>query len=107
MKLNQAFLNLLQNAVEAIDDDGEIQVSVERSESQVDVAVSDNGRGMTPEQISSAFDFNFTKKAGRVRLRLGLATTKRAVEDAGGSLTLESRPGRGTDARVVLPLASS
>jgi PAS domain S-box-containing protein len=105
-RLNQAFLNLLQNAVEAIEEQGEIQVAVERSESQARVTVADNGRGMTPEQISSAFDFDFTKKAGRVRLRLGLATTKRAVEDAGGNLTLESRPGEGTEVRIVLPLAS-
>jgi PAS domain S-box-containing protein len=105
-RLNQAFLNLLQNAVEAIDGQGEIQVAAEVCESQARVTISDNGRGMTPEQISSAFDFNFTKKAGRVRLRLGLATTKRAIEDAGGTLTLESHPGQGTEVRVVLPIAT-
>ena len=58
------------------------------------------------EQISGAFDFNFTRKASRVRLRLGLATTKRAVEDSGGTLSLESRLGQGTEVRIVLPIAS-
>jgi PAS domain S-box-containing protein len=104
-KLNQAFLNLLQNAVEAIDDQGEIEVLVEVDEAQAEVTIVDNGRGMTPEQISSAFDFHFTKKSGRVRLQLGLATSKRAVEEAGGALSIESTPGKGTRAQIVLPTA--
>jgi PAS domain S-box-containing protein len=106
-KLNQGFLNLLQNAVDAIQGRGEIRVSVDVCESEAQVTIVDNGRGMTPEQLESAFDFSFTKREGRVRLRIGLAMSKRAVDEAGGTLSLESRPGQGTKASVVLPIVSS
>jgi PAS domain S-box-containing protein len=105
-RLNQAFLNILQNAVDAIDDKGEIRVCVEVCDSRAQVSIIDTGKGMTSEQLKGAFDFNFTKREGRVRLRIGLATSKRAVEEAGGSLTLESQPGHGTKVCVVIPLST-
>ncbi len=104
-RLNQALLNLLQNAVEAIEDEGEIRISLEVSESHVEVLIADTGRGMSPEQLSKAFEFSFTRKTGRVRLQLGLATSKRAVEEACGTLALDSSPGKGTRVHVVLPAA--
>jgi len=72
----------------------------------VDVIIADNGRGMTPEQLEQAFDFSFTEKAGRVRLRLGLATSRRTVEENGGKLTIESERGAGTRVHITLPIVS-
>jgi PAS domain S-box-containing protein len=105
-RLNHAFLNILQNAVEAIDGNGEVHVSVDRTGDRVEVRIKDTGRGMTADQISDAFNFTFYKKDGRVRLGLGLATSKRAVSDAGGTLDIESTPGEGTTVIVSLPHAA-
>jgi signal transduction histidine kinase len=60
---------------------------------------------MTPEQIKNAFDFGITQKEGRVRLRLGLATSRRTVEEIGGKLEIESTPGEGTRVYTSLLLA--
>lgn len=106
-RLNQAFFSLLQNAVNAIVDRGTIRVSVDVNSSQAKLEIADTGKGMSPEQLAEAFDFTFTKKEGRVRLRLGLASSRRAIEEAGGTLNLESSPGRGTKAVVVLPVVPS
>jgi PAS domain S-box-containing protein len=105
-KLNQAFLNVLQNALEAIDESGEIRVSIDLRDDRVEVRMEDTGRGMTQDQISNAFDFKFYNKGGRVRLGLGLAASKRAVVEAGGELSVESTLGKGTSVIFSLPLAS-
>jgi PAS domain S-box-containing protein len=106
-RLNQAFLSVVQNALDAIDGGGKIVISLERRDGEVEVRVSDDGRGMSPEQVEKAFDFGFGSREGRVRLKLGLATSRRTVEDAGGSLTLESATGKGTVVRMSLPTVES
>jgi PAS domain S-box-containing protein len=104
-RLNQTFLNLLQNAVDAIEDRGEVHISMKRDSAYIEILISDTGGGMSPEQCARAFELGFTKKDGRVRLRMGLATCKRAVEEAGGSLEIKSRLGEGSRMRVLLPAA--
>jgi signal transduction histidine kinase len=86
---------------------GLLEVRIGRGSHQggdaVVVTVSDTGHGMTPEAIHAAFEPYFsTKDAG---LGLGLALTHKIVTDHGGAITLESSPGQGTRARIVLPLA--
>ena len=64
--------------------------------------VKDNGEGMTPDAVRAAFEPYFsTKDTG---LGLGLALTRKIVEDHGGSIALDSEPGRGTTVRITLPL---
>ncbi len=104
-RLNQTFLNLLQNAVDAIEERGAVHISLKRDSAYIEVLISDTGGGMTPEQCAQAFELGFTKKDGRVRLRMGLASCKRAVEEAGGSLEIESSLGEGARIRVLLPFS--
>jgi PAS domain S-box-containing protein len=104
-RLNQAFLNIIQNAAEVIKDKGRIRVTTELRDRSVHVIIVDDGSGMTPEQIQHAFDFSFTEKDGRVRLSLGLATSRRTVEEAGGNLEIDSTPGKGTRVHISLPVA--
>ena len=107
--LKTCFLNLMINAVDAMPDGGLLTVTVRRQGGEggngaIEVAVSDTGRGMTAEEIRGAFEPYFsTKDAG---LGLGLALTRKIVSDHGGAIDLESSPGRGTTARIVLPLAA-
>jgi signal transduction histidine kinase len=102
-RLNQVFLNLIENAVEAVDDEGEIEIHIGRENGHVEVEVRDNGRGIEADRLASLFDFGFVNKDGRVRMRLGLPSNKRTVEELGGSLQVDSRTGRGTSVRVELP----
>src|SRR5207245_275212 len=115
--LKTCFLNLMINAVDAMPAGGLMKVTVrrigdrdregstpERANAAIEVTVSDSGRGMTPEEIRGAFEpYYSTKDAG---LGLGLALTRKIVADHGGAIDLESAPGRGTTARIVLPLAA-
>jgi signal transduction histidine kinase len=75
--------------------------------SRVVVTVSDDGCGMDEETVKRAFDpFFSSKRAGR-RRGMGLAKALRWVEASGGSIRLESRPGAGTRAILLLPAASA
>lgn len=105
IKLNQVFLNVLQNSIDAIDGDGRINVDVTSANGHVEVRFSDTGRGIPPSALHGIFDFGFTKKQGRVGLRLGLPVSKRAIEEIGGTLDIESEVGRGTTVRVDIPVA--
>jgi signal transduction histidine kinase len=104
-RLSHAFLNVLENATDAIDGTGRIEVVAETGDDGVAITIRDSGRGMTEEQMKTAFDFSFYHREGRVRLSLGLATARRAVAEAGGTLDLESMPQKGTTVRVRLPLS--
>ena len=99
--LRQVFLNLLLNAREAVGDDGEVRVTLRARRGEAEVHVIDNGRGIEPRDAARVFEpFFTTKPAGT---GLGLAITKGIAENLGGSVSIESKPGRGTDVCVILP----
>lgn len=112
-KLEQVLLNLMLNARDALEDGGRITVRtgvVHVADDLplpagrfVQVEVVDNGPGMGPDVLDHAFDPFFTTKAAGEGTGLGLATSYGLVTQSGGTLTLESAPGRGTTARVLLP----
>lgn len=109
--LKTCFLNLMINALDAMPGGGLLTLSI-HAEKEGDgggdhllVAVTDTGRGMTSEEVHTAFEPYFsTKDTG---LGLGLALTRKIVGDHGGSITLESTAGRGTTARIRLPLVAA
>jgi signal transduction histidine kinase len=101
-QLVQVFLNLILNAIDAIDRDGKIELGVERVASGVEVIVRDDGCGIAHDQASRLFQpYVTTKKHGT---GLGLFVTQRLVTDHGGSVTFQSCPGEGTTFRVRLPV---
>lgn len=102
--LQNAVLNLLFNARDAMPDGGLISVSASESEnsSQVSVRVEDRGIGMTSETKMRAFDLFFTTK-GEGLGGVGLPMVKRFVEDSGGSIDVESTLGSGTIVTLRLP----
>jgi signal transduction histidine kinase len=99
-------LDIATNARDAMPDGGRLQVAVQREGDHVEITFADTGHGMTAEEVALAFEpFHSTKPVG-VGTGLGLATTRCVVERAGGSVALDSAPGRGTTVRVRLPRAA-
>jgi PAS domain S-box-containing protein len=103
MQLQQVFLNLLLNAIEAMPDGGALTVktSYNRSSNSIDIAIADTGKGIGPNMLDRIFQPFFTSK--RKGTGLGLAITRRLVEEHGGNIFVESTPERGTVFNVSLP----
>ncbi|MCW3989191.1 MAG: GAF domain-containing protein [Candidatus Bathyarchaeota archaeon] len=94
--------NLVMNAVEALPKGGNLTVTAEKEDNRIVINVSDTGVGIPDEAMANLFKpFQTTKKGG---LGLGLAYCKRAVEDHGGTITVESKVGEGTTFTISLPL---
>jgi signal transduction histidine kinase len=108
MQLEQAFLNLILNAAEAMPDGGTLTVTTrtEISDGPVLVEFADTGEGMSEEQCSKAFRsvLNTTKAKGT---GLGLAIVGRTIETHGGELNIQSQRGRGTTITISFPQARS
>jgi signal transduction histidine kinase len=109
-QMQQVLLNLLLNSIQAIDASpaaaaGLIRVQLEVRGDSVQVTVSDNGRGISPEHLANIFrPFYTTKGQGT---GLGLSLAKRIVEDHGGRIEVLSEPGAGTKIVVLLPVRSA
>jgi signal transduction histidine kinase len=106
--IERVALNLVQNALQAVESGGALRVSLWEQDDTVTFEIADDGRGMTPEVLAHAFEpFMTTKTAAPGGVAhasgLGLAVTKRLVEKCGGSIAIHSAPGRGTSVSVSLP----
>lgn len=98
----QALLNILLNAVNAVDKGGEISVSIYMEMDTLQIGISDTGSGISPEDLPRVFDpFFTTRKDGT---GLGLAIVHRIIENHNGEIGVESKPGEGTTFTVRLPL---
>jgi two-component system sensor histidine kinase HydH len=93
--------NLLRNALEAGGDPAEIGVNLHSAQGTVILEIVDRGKGIAPEALERIFDPFFTSKS--TGTGIGLAISKRFVEAAGGSISLENRGGGGVTALVKLP----
>jgi signal transduction histidine kinase len=103
--LERAIVNLVENALQAVGEEGTIDVRLRSSDEgrRVEVEVADSGPGLDPEIRDRVFDpFFSTKTAGS---GLGLALVKKIAEDHGGGVRLESERGSGTRAILWLPAA--
>jgi signal transduction histidine kinase len=99
----QILVNLVLNARDALDHAGRIRVGLEFREDSVVLSVSDSGCGIPPGIQDRIFEPLFSTKADGTGL--GLPSVKGYVENAGGTVTLESAPGLGSCFRIALPLA--
>ena len=104
--LNQVWMNLVDNALDAIGESGRIDISARRELDQVVVRVVDDGPGIPEDVMPRIFDAFFTTKAPGQGTGLGLDIARRLVRTNRGDIVVESRPGR-TEFRVSLPIAKS
>jgi two-component system NtrC family sensor kinase len=106
-EMSQVFLNLINNAGDAIDGAGTITLSTRRMDGSVRVAVTDTGRGMLPEQMKKIFLPFFTTKSPGKGTGLGLSISLNIVEAMGGTIEVQSLPGAGSSFIVYLPIAGA
>lgn len=101
-QLKQVFINIIKNAIEALEDGGEIAVSIEYKQDYFHIAIHDNGRGMGKEILARIGEpFYTTKEKGT---GLGLLVSYQIIEEHQGKVTVESEPGVGTTFHLVLPV---
>ena len=100
-ELNQVWLNLIANALDAISESGNIKVTVRKELDRVVVRVIDDGQGIPPDLMPRIFDPFFTTKPPGEGTGLGLEITRRLVNTNHGDISVQSRPGQ-TEFRVSL-----
>jgi two-component system NtrC family sensor kinase len=103
-QLQQVFLNLISNAVDAIGRDGLIEIGSRRIESQIWVIIKDNGPGIPEDQQKMIFDPFFSTKASGKGTGLGLWVSYNIMEKIGGNITFKSQPGKGCSFTVIIPI---
>jgi two-component system C4-dicarboxylate transport sensor histidine kinase DctB len=105
VQLEQVILNLVRNALDAVadQDDAWIQITGRASDDTVSIVVSDNGPGISRDQISQIFDPFFTTKSVGKGLGLGLSISYGIVQDFGGEIHARNRPEGGAELTVELP----
>ncbi len=114
-QLQQAFVNLLLNALEAMGENGVLMVATEIApadtaaasgdplrKERIRLTIQDNGIGIPPENMERLFEPFFTTKPNGTGL--GLAITRRIIQDHGGVISVESAPGKGTAFNIVFPV---
>lgn len=102
-ELNQVIMNLLMNAGQAMDKYGDIYVKTSVEDGFVELSISDNGSGIEEDHLSKLFDPFFTTKAVGEGTGLGLSISYGIITDHGGTIVVESEPGKGTTFIVQLP----
>jgi signal transduction histidine kinase len=102
-RLNQVFMNVLLNAIHAIDDRGTITISTRTEGDHVVIDFADSGRGIPAENLEKIFDPGFTTKGSGVGTGLGLAISYRIVQEHRGFMTAASEPGKGALLTVRVP----
>ncbi|MFQ5656779.1 MAG: sensor histidine kinase [Candidatus Methylomirabilales bacterium] len=100
--LRRAIWNLFLNALQAMEEKGELRVETRSTGSQVEIAVRDTGPGIPATALPNIFDPFYSTKSGRAGL--GLPIVRRIVEQHGGQITVDSQQGVGTCFVVALPL---
>lgn len=105
--LVMVFVNLFINALDAMPDGGTLRVESRRDEAGVAILVRDTGAGMSEDTLRRAGAPLFTTKERGRGTGLGLSVSARAVESAGGTLSLASSPGRGTEVTIRFPLPAA
>lgn len=107
-QLEQVFVNLFLNAIDAMPNGGTLAVqanlkSIDGEAPVVTIAVTDNGAGIDEADLSKIFQPFFSAKKGK-GIGLGLSICDRIVQNHGGTIAVESKPGKGTSFKIHLPL---
>ncbi|MFC1947250.1 sensor histidine kinase [Chloroflexota bacterium] len=108
VRIEQVLSNLVRNAIRHTPAGGSITVTIDRINNSLELSVSDTGEGIEPEDLPHVFERFYRSGTSRSRKEggtgLGLAIVKQMVEAHGGSVSVESTPGKGSIFRILLPV---
>jgi signal transduction histidine kinase len=100
-QVKQAFFNIIKNAMQAMEDGGILKISIEVSPRFISICFTDNGPGISPENLGSIYEAYHTTKA--TGSGLGLMIVQRILRDHGGEIEISSTPQRGTSFTLNFP----
>jgi signal transduction histidine kinase len=104
-QINQVFLNLITNAAQAIEDQGEIVISTKlKDDDHVAISIADTGCGISAQNLDKIRDPFFTTKEVGTGTGLGLSIVDEIIRSHGGELIVQSKPGEGSTFSVILPI---
>jgi signal transduction histidine kinase len=102
--LNQVFMNLIVNAIQSIEDKGNIYIKTWTDEKYAYVSVKDDGCGIAGDNLDKIFNNGFTTKSNSHGMGLGLSISRSIMDKHRGNITVTSEPGKGSEFIVSLPL---
>jgi two-component system, NtrC family, sensor histidine kinase HydH len=103
--LRGALMNLMLNAIEAMKEGGTLSITIEHNSESLKLEIADTGHGINEEEAKKIFEpFYTTKEQG---LGLGMPYAKKIIEQHGGTISLNSRPGEGATISIMLPAAQT
>jgi signal transduction histidine kinase len=100
--IKQVVLNLFINAQQAMPDGGELIIRTDVQDAYAVIEISDTGLGIEAEKLDKIFDAYYTTRSGGSGL--GLPTARKIIEAHGGSIDVNSQPGKGTSFKIRLPV---
>ena len=103
-EMNQVFMTLLINAIEAIENKGSVTIQTFADDINAYIKISDTGNGIPAEKLKSLFDFSFSTKSARVAVGMGLFNAYNFIRKHNGDITVESEVGKGSAFTVMLPI---
>lgn len=103
-KMNQVFTNLLVNAAQSIDKEGEVTITTRQENDQAMIQITDTGCGIPAGHLEKIFEPYFTTKEAGSGTGLGLAIVKQIIDEHEGTITVDSTPGQGTTFTIRIPL---
>ena len=102
-KLEQVFLNVINNAIEATENSGELIIRTKQINNEIKIVISDDGSGISQEHLSRVFDPFFTTKETNEGTGLGLSICHGIIEQHGGKIALGNNQQGGCDVIITLP----
>ena len=104
-KLQQIFLNIVNNAFAALSDGGSLNISARlENDKNVSVTFTDNGCGITKEDLNRIFEPFYSTKTGQGGTGLGLSITYNLIQEIGGRINVESEIDKGTSFTISIPI---
>lgn len=102
--INQVFMNVLQNSIDASDNNGKIWITTERDGDNVRILIKDNGMGIKKEVLPKIFDPFFTTKDIGKGIGLGLSISYSIIKEHSGIIEIQSEEDQGTEVSITLPI---
>lgn len=103
-QINQVFMNVLSNAVQAIKEKGTIIINTKKENDELIIRISDDGKGIEKKNLEKIFDPRFTTKEADVGTSLWFPISKKIIESHKGRMKVKSEVGKGTEVSIVLPI---